>query len=91
MRVYELMRKVHTELVTIRLWIDASDECCEHAVEHADRLAESVRLLAEVEHDEGDEPMLLAETIASTFLGINAVEVLDNDSGNGGLVYPEWP
>lgn len=91
MRVYELMRKVHTELVTIRLWIDASNECCEHSVEHAERIAEGVRLLAESEHDDDDDPMLLAEAIANTFIGINAVEVLDNETGNGGLVYPSWP
>jgi hypothetical protein len=40
--------------------------------------------------DEEDDPMLLAEKLANTLQGLNAVEVLD-DSGNGGLVYPEWP
>jgi hypothetical protein len=40
--------------------------------------------------DAEDEPMLLAEKLANTLRGLNAVEVLD-ESGNGGLVYPEWP
>jgi hypothetical protein len=40
--------------------------------------------------DDEDAPLLLAEKLANTLRGLNAVEVLD-ESGNGGLVYPEWP
>ena len=40
--------------------------------------------------DEEDEPMMLAEKLANTLKGVNAVEVID-EAGNGGLVYPDWP
>ncbi len=86
MRVYELMRKVTVGPLTIRLWIDADDGPCELCAENADELAMCASTLA----DEEDEPLVLAEKIANTLRGINAVEVLD-ESGNGGLVYPEWP
>jgi hypothetical protein len=86
MRVYELMRRVVVGPLTIRLWINADDEPCEYCEETADELAMCASTIA----DEEDDPMLLAEKLANTLQGLNAVEVLD-DSGNGGLVYPEWP
>jgi hypothetical protein len=85
-RVYELMRKVSVGPLTIRLWIEADCSCCEQSIEHADRISSAVADMA----DEEDDPMILAEKIADTFIGINAVEVLDEDD-NGGLVYPNWP
>lgn len=86
MRVYELMRKVSVGPLTIRLWIDADDGLCEQCEERADEIALCASTLA----DEEDPPMLLAEKLANTLQGLNAVEVLD-DEGNGGLVYPDWP
>ena len=86
MRVYELMRKVLVGPLTIRLWIDADDGLCEQCEERADEIALCASTLA----DEEDPPMLLAEKLANTLQGLNAVEVLD-DEGNGGLVYPDWP
>jgi len=86
MRVYELMRKVTVGPLTIRLWIDADDGPCEMCEENADEIAMCASVLADAE----DDSMVLAEKIANTLRGINAVEVLD-ESGNGGLVYPEWP
>jgi len=86
MRVYELMRKVTVGPLTIRLWIDADDGACEMCEENADEIAMCASALADAE----DDSMILAEKIANTLRGINAVEVLD-ESGNGGLVYPEWP
>ena len=86
MRAYELMRKVAVGPLTIRLWIDADDGPCEQCEERADELALCASALA----DEDDVPLLLAEKLANTLLGLNAVEVLDAD-GNGGLVYPDWP
>jgi hypothetical protein len=59
---------------------------CEHCIDHADRIASGVEAMV----DDDDSPMEVAEQIANTFVGINAVEVLDAE-GNGGLVYPEWP
>lgn len=85
MRVYELMRKVSAGPLTIRLWIEA-DGPCEECEERADEIALCASTLA----DEDDDPMILAEKLANTLRGVNAVEVLD-ESGNGGLVYPEWP
>lgn len=86
MRAYELMRKVAVGPLTIRLWIDSDDGLCEECEERADELALCASTLA----DEDDVPLLLAEKLANTLLGLNAVEVLDAD-GNGGLVYPDWP
>lgn len=86
MRVYELMRKVAAGPLTIRLWISADDGLCEECDEMADELALCAATLA----DEDDPPMLLAEKLANTLRGLNAVEVTD-EAGNGGLVYPEWP
>ena len=86
MRVYELMRKVSVGPLTIRLWIDADDGLCEQCEERADEIALCASTLA----DEEAPPMLLAEKLANTLQGLNAVEVLD-DEGNGGLVYPDWP
>jgi hypothetical protein len=86
MRVYELMRRVSVGPLTIRLWIDADDGPCEMCEEHADELALCASTLA----DEEDEPMVLAEKLANTLQGLNAVEVTD-ENGNGGLVYPDWP
>ena len=86
MRVYELMRRVIAGPLTIRLWIDADDGLCEHTEESADELALCAVTLA----DEDDPPMVLAEKLANTLRGLNAVEVLD-EHGNGGLVYPDWP
>ncbi len=86
MRVYELMRRVSVGPLTIRLWIDADDGLCEQCEEHADEVALCAATLA----DEEDDPMVLAEKLANTLRGLNAVEVLDSN-GNGGLVYPEWP
>jgi hypothetical protein len=80
-RVYELMRRVVVGPLTIRLWIDAEGDSCEHCEERADEIAMCVSTLA----DEEDPPMLLAEKLASMLLGINAVEVID-ESGNGGLI-----
>jgi len=85
-RAYELMRKVAVGPLTIRLWIDSDDGLCEECEERADELALCASTLA----DEDDVPLLLAEKLANTLLGLNAVEVLDAD-GNGGLVYPDWP
>ena len=85
MRVYELMRKVTAGPLTIRLWIDA-EGLCEECEERADELALCASTLA----DEDDAPMMLAEKLANTLNGLNAVEVLD-ESGSGGLVYPDWP
>lgn len=84
MRVYEIMRKVSVGPLTIRLWIDADP--CDECEERADELALCAAALA----DEEDEPMTLANKLANTLLGLNAVEVVD-DKGNGGLVYPDWP
>jgi hypothetical protein len=86
MRVYELMRRVVVGSLTIRLWIEAEDMCCEHTEENADELALCAATLA----DEDDQPMMLAEKLANTLNGLSAVEVLDAH-GNGGLVYPDWP
>jgi hypothetical protein len=86
MRVYELMRRVSVGPLTIRLWIEADDGLCEHCEEHADELALCAATLA----DEEDDPMVLAEKLANTLNGLNAVEVVDA-SGSGGLVYPDWP
>jgi hypothetical protein len=80
------MRKVAVGPLTIRLWIDSDDGLCEECEERADELALCASTLA----DEDDVPLLLAEKLANTLLGLNAVEVLDAD-GNGGLVYPDWP
>ena len=86
MRVYELMRRVVVGPLTIRLWINADDGPCEYCEETADEIAMCASALA----DDEDAPLLLAEKLANTLRGLNAVEVLD-ESGNGGLVYPEWP
>lgn len=86
MRCYELMRKVTAGPLTIRLWISADEGLCEQCEERADEIALCASTLA----DEDDEPMVLAEKLANTLQGLNAVEVLD-DTGNGGLVYPDWP
>lgn len=86
MRVYELMRKVSVGPLTIRLWIDADDGPCECCEENADELALCASTLA----DEEDDPLVLAEKLANTLKGLNAVEVTD-ENGNGGLVYPDWP
>jgi len=85
MRVYEIMRKISAGRLTIRLWISA-DGPCEECEAHADEIALCAATLA----DEDDDPIVLAEKLADTLKSISAVEVLD-DSGNGGLVYPEWP
>ena len=85
MRVYELMRRVEVGPLTIRMWIEA-DGVCPECEERADELALCARTLA----DEDDHPSLLAEKLADTLQGLNAVEVLD-ESGDGGLVYPDWP
>lgn len=81
MRAYELMRKVSVGPLTIRLWIDADEGLCECCEELADELALCAATLA----DEEDEPLVLAEKLANTLNGLNAVEVLD-DNGNGGVV-----
>lgn len=81
MRAYELMRKVSVGPLKIRLWVAADDGLCEECEERADELALCAATLA----DEEDEPMVLAEKLANTLQGLNAVEVLD-DSGNGGTV-----
>lgn len=86
MRVYELMRRVVVGPLTIRLWINADDGPYEFCEETADELAMCASTIADAE----DDPMLLAEKLANTLRGLNAVEVVD-ESGNGGLVYPEWP
>lgn len=86
MRVYELMRRVLVGSLTIRLWIAADEGACELCEQNADELALCASTLA----DEEDEPLVLAEKLANTLRGLNAVEVVDQ-SGNGGLVYPEWP
>lgn len=86
MRVYELMRRVSVGPLTIRLWIDGDDGPCEFCEETADELALCASTLADSE----DDPMVLAEKLANTLRGLNAVEVVD-ESGNGGLVYPDWP
>ena len=86
MRAYELMRKVTAGPLTIRLWINADEGLCEQCEERADEIALCASTLA----DEDDDPMVLAEKLANTLQGLNAVEVLD-DTGNGGLVYPDWP
>lgn len=78
------MRKVLVGPLTIRLWIDADDGLCEECEERADELALCAATLA----DEDDAPMVLAEKLANTLNGLSAVEVLD-ESGNGGVVYPE--
>ena len=84
MPAYELMRKVTAGPLTIRLWIDADDGLCEECEERADELALCALTLA----DEDDAPMLLAEKLANTLRGITKVEVED-ETGNGGLVYPD--
>jgi|694.fasta_scaffold105227_4 hypothetical protein len=84
MPAYELMRKVTAGPLTIRLWIDADDGLCEECEERADELALCASTLA----DEDDAPMLLAEKLANTLRGITKVEVED-ETGNGGLVYPD--
>jgi hypothetical protein len=86
MRVYEMMRRVVVGPLTIRLWINADDGPCELCEEAADQIALCASALA----DEEDSPLILAEKLANTLRGLNAVEVLD-ESGDGGLVYPEWP
>lgn len=86
MRAYELMRKVSVGPLTIRLWIDADDGPCECCEESADEIALCVATLA----SEDDDPLVLAEKLANTLKGLNAVEVTDA-GGNGGLVYPDWP
>jgi hypothetical protein len=86
MRIYEMMRRVVVGRLTIRLWIAADDGPCEYCEETADEIAMCASALA----DDEDAPLLLAEKLANTLRGLNAVEVLD-ESGNGGLVYPEWP
>jgi hypothetical protein len=53
-------------------------------------LADELALCASTLADEEDDPMVLAEKLANTLNGLNAVEVTDNN-GNGGLVYPDWP
>ena len=85
MRVYELMRRVAVGPLTIRMWIEA-EGCCEECEEFADEVALCASTLA----DEDDYPLALAEKLANTLQGLNAVEVIDDD-GNGGLVYPDWP
>ena len=47
MRIYELMRRVKTGPLTIRLWIDAEDGLCEHCEERADELALCAATLAD--------------------------------------------
>ena len=84
MPAYELMRKVTAGPLTIRLWIDADEGLCEECEERADELALCASTLA----DEDDAPMLLAEKLANTLRGITKVEVED-ETGNGGLVYPD--
>lgn len=84
MHSYELMRKVTVGDLTIRLWIDADEGLCEECEQRADELAMCASTLADSE----DFPVVLAEKIANTLRGLNAVEVLDA-SGNGGLVRPE--
>lgn len=86
MRVYELMRRVSVGPLTIRLWVGVDDVPCELCEESADETALCAAALA----DEEDDPIVLAEKLANILRGINAVEVTD-ESGNGGLVYPEWP
>lgn len=86
MRVYELMRRVSVGPLTIRLWINADDGPCECCEETADEIALCASTLADAE----DDPLVLAEKLANTLKGLNAVEVV-SESGNGGLVYPDWP
>lgn len=82
MRSYELMRKVTAGPLTIRLWIDADEGLCEECEERADELALCASTLA----DEDDDPVVLAEKLATTLNGLVKVEVSD-ESGNGGVVY----
>jgi len=81
---YVLIRRITVGSLSIRLWIDADDnEPCAECEERADELALCASTLA----DEDDDAMMLADKLART-LRLAAVEVLD-DSGNGGLVYPD--
>lgn len=82
MRSCELMRKVTAGPLTIRLWIAADEGLCEECEERADELALCASTLA----DEDDDPVVLAEKLATTLNGLVRVEVSD-ESGNGGVVY----
>lgn len=84
MPAYVLTRKVTAGPLTIRLWIDADGGPCDECEERADELALCAATLA----DEEDPPMLLAEKLADRLRGLTKVEVED-EHGNGGLVYPD--
>lgn len=82
MRCYELIRSVKVGLLSIRLWIEASDGPCEVCEETADNLALCATTLA----DEDDDPMILAEKVMNTLSGVTRVEVTDERTGHGGAV-----
>jgi hypothetical protein len=80
-RVVEQMRRFETPWHVVRLWLglDAED---------ADRVARAARDYAR------DGPLgaqQVAEGLAHVVRGLNAVEVVDRGTGNGTVIYPDWP
>lgn len=85
-RVYEYMRRVSTESLTIRLWIAANEDQLQGDEAKADEIASLVHAMCE----EVDDPMEACYKVVDVFQCINAVEAIDDD-GDGALIYPEWP
>ncbi len=83
MRTCKLMRTVQAGTLTIRLWIDAEAADCGESEERADELALCAATLA----DEDDDPVMLADKLATLLQGLSAVVVTD-EAGNGGVIYP---
>jgi hypothetical protein len=82
-RVLEYMHEVHLGITTIRVW--AKTEVFHEQIRDGQRgvLIETVKGL-----DRRDLP-IIAETICAHLDFVTAVEV--KRSGQGVLIYPEWP
>lgn len=82
----ELVRTIKCGRLSIRLWIDAGSACCEHTPRgHADTIAGLVPEMA----DEDDDEVELAARIVSTFQGVTAVEVSDEEGDGCRIRYSE--
>jgi hypothetical protein len=85
MRVVEHMRRFETSGYVIRLWLDAAQV----TAQDADVLCEVAREF--VAAGEFLSTQETADQLAHTVRGLNAVEVLYRNTGDGTLVYPDWP
>lgn len=79
MKVYEHMRRVQVGPFAVRLWIRGWEPEMSELI-----LGKAVEAVGGCDRAE------TACERAGRIEGVNAVEVLDG-SGNGALLYPEWP